>query len=205
MLGPEDPERVEFGRGPGAALYGAGAFNGVLLVTSKAPRDSLGGRLRIIGGELGTQRYDVRHAADLGRGWYYKVLGGYQRSGDFTRSRVGTVEYAPGVLPQEAVAPPLDRYRSIFGNVRFAKDLANHPVVTMEAGLSQFDGTTHVSDLGRVQQTNVSRPWFRVNVNAPHWNVLAATTKPSAPDEVSFTPAGSSVLDSKTKSAGARA
>jgi outer membrane receptor for ferrienterochelin and colicins len=196
MLSPDDTERVEFVRGPGAALYGAGAFNGVLLVTSKAPRDSLGGRLRIIGGELGTQRYDVRHAADLGRGWYYKVLGGYQRSGNFTRSRVGTVEYAPGVLPQEAVAPPLDRYRSRFGNVRFDKYLVNDRVVTMEAGLSQFEGTTNVSDLGRVQQTNVSRPWFRVNVNAPHWNVMAATTKRSAPDQVVLSSGGSMFLDS---------
>jgi outer membrane cobalamin receptor len=122
MLAPlDDLERIEFVRGPGAALYGAGAFNGVLVVTSKAPRDSLGGTLRVTFGELHTQRYDLRHAGSAGRGWYYKVLGGFQRSRDFTLSRVSSVEYAPGVLPREAVAPPLDRYQSASGSLRLDK------------------------------------------------------------------------------------
>ncbi len=196
MLAPDDLERIELVRGPGAALYGAGAFNGVLLITSKAPKDSLGGRLRVTAGELGTQRYEVRHAADLGHGWFYKALGGYQRSRDFTRSRVGTVEYAPGVLPQEAVAPPLDRYQSSFGSVRFDKYLANDRLLTLETGVSTFEGTTNVSDLGRVQQTGVSRPWFRVDVNAPHWNVLASTSKRSADNQVVLSSGGLMFLDS---------
>lgn len=196
MLAPDDLERIEFVRGPGAALYGAGAFNGVLLITSRAPKDSLGRRLRVTAGELGSQRYELRYAADLGQGWFWKVLGGYQRSRDFTRSRVATVEYAPGVLPQEAVAPPLDRYQSWSGSVRFDKYFASDRVVTLETGMSSFEGTTNVSDLGRLHQTDVSRPWFRVEVTAPHWNVLASTSSRSAPNQVVLSSGGAIFLDS---------
>src|SRR5262245_4148612 len=52
----DDIEQLEFVRGPGAALYGAGAFNGIVNVRTKSPRDSLGGKGRYTAGERGTQR-----------------------------------------------------------------------------------------------------------------------------------------------------
>ena len=170
----DDLESIEFVRGPGAALYGAGAFNGVMVMTSKAPRDSLGGKLRVSFGELHTQRYELRHAGSIGGGWYLKVLGGYERSRDFTQSRVSSVEYEPELLPREAIAPPLDRYQSGFGSLRVDKYFDGDRVMTVEGGASTFEGTTNVSDLGRVQQTDVARPWIRFNLNAPRWNVLAS-------------------------------
>src|SRR5262249_46459211 len=49
---------AEMVRGPGSALYGANAFSGVLNLITKAPRDSLGGKVRLTGGELDTRRAD---------------------------------------------------------------------------------------------------------------------------------------------------
>ncbi len=197
MVSPlDDVESIEFVRGPGAALYGAGAFNGILLVTSKAPRDSLGGKARISVGELATQRYEIRHAGDLGNGWFYKGVGGFQRSEDFTVSRVGSVEYAAGVLPPEAIAPPLDHYQSVSGSIRLDKYFTQARAMTVEGGLSHFEGTTNVSDLGRVQQTDVARPWFRFNLNAPRWNVLASSSWRSAPDQSVLSSGGLIFLDS---------
>ena len=65
-----------------------GALNGVLSIQTKAPADSIGGRARFTFGELDTVRGDARLATELGSGWYLRVLGGYQRSRDFARSRV---------------------------------------------------------------------------------------------------------------------
>ena len=192
----DDLESIEFVRGPGAALYGAGAFNGVLVMTSKAPRDSLGGKLRVSFGELHTQRYQLRHAGSIGGGWYLKVLGGYERSRDFTRSRVTSVEYAPGVLMREAIAPPLDRYQSGFGSLRVDKYFSGDRVLTLEGGASTFEGTTNVSDLGRVQQTDVARPWIRFNLNAPRWNVLASSSRRTANDQAVLSSGGTLFLDS---------
>ena len=43
-----------------AALYGANAYNGILNLTTKPPRYSQGGKVRLTGGELNTGRADVR-------------------------------------------------------------------------------------------------------------------------------------------------
>jgi len=42
-IGVEDVERIEVVRGPGSALYGADAFNGVINIITKAPGEGTGG------------------------------------------------------------------------------------------------------------------------------------------------------------------
>ena len=58
----EEFGRIELVKGPGSALYGANAFNGVLNVTSIPPKASLGNRVIVGGGEKSAYRADVRHA-----------------------------------------------------------------------------------------------------------------------------------------------
>ena len=50
----DDLAGVEIVRGPSAALYGANASGGVLSMTSKEPRFSRGGMVRVTFGELDT-------------------------------------------------------------------------------------------------------------------------------------------------------
>jgi outer membrane receptor protein involved in Fe transport len=50
----EDLGRIEVIRGPGSALYGANAFNGVISITTPPARDVVGTKLTLGGGELGT-------------------------------------------------------------------------------------------------------------------------------------------------------
>jgi outer membrane receptor protein involved in Fe transport len=172
----DDFDQLEFVRGPGAALYGAGAFNGVMNLRTKAPRDSLGGRARYTTGELGTHRIEFRQALSLGRDWYLKGVGGYHRSGDFTRSRVGTGEYAPATLPRDLAAPSLDKVRLSFGSVRIDRYTTPERLLTFELGTANQEGPVKVSPVGRVQATDVDSPWFRVNFAAPRWNVVAYYT-----------------------------
>lgn len=172
----DDFDQLEFVRGPGAALYGAGAFNGVVNLRTKAPRESLGGRARYSIGELGTQRIEFRQASALGREWYVKGVGGYHRSRDFTRSRVTTAEYAPGTLPPDLVAPSLDERHLAFGSIRIDKYMTADRLLTFELGTSHQEGPVKVSPVGRVQATDLNSPWFRVNIAAPGWNVVAYRT-----------------------------
>src|SRR3954471_23490147 len=65
-------QSVELVRGPGSALYGPNAFSGVLNMTTKAPRGSEGGQLRLSGGELATRRGDFRWATALPSDLYFK-------------------------------------------------------------------------------------------------------------------------------------
>lgn len=169
---------VELVRGPGSALYGPNAFSGVLNMTTKQPKLSPGGRLLLSGGDLNTRRADLRHAGGLGGEWYYRVVGGYQQSDDFARSRNLTVEYtepcasaaATNCLRREAVPLALNEVNVRFGGLRFDKHFANTDVLTMEGGYSTIEGPVFQTGIGRVQVTDVERPWFRANYNMPRWN-----------------------------------
>jgi iron complex outermembrane receptor protein len=169
---------VELVRGPGSALYGPNAFSGVLNMTTKQPKLTPGGRILLSGGDLNTRRADIRHAGALGGEWYYRLVGGYQQSDDFSRSRNLTVEYttpcastgAINCLRREAVPLAMDEVNVRFGGLRFDHHFANTDVLTAEGGYSTIEGPVFQTGIGRVQVTDVERPWFRLNYNMPRWN-----------------------------------
>ena len=170
---------IELIRGPGSALYGPNAFSGVLNMTSRLPRDTPGGRLLLTGGDLNTRRADIRHAGDMGGEWFYRVVGGFQQSDDFTRSRTSSAEYSVlcsasgqvNCLPREARPLALDEVNIRFGGLRLDKHFANTGIMTLEGGYSTIEGPVFQTGIGRVQVTDVERPWFRANYNLPHWNL----------------------------------
>jgi len=173
---------VELVRGPGSALYGPNAYNGVLNMTTKQPRFSQGGKLTLTAGELGTGRADIRYAGKLGDDMFYRVLGGYLESEDFTRSRTAAtgVEYSipctstqrTNCLPLEAIPLKTDERQIGFGGLRFDKYWSAISL-TAEGGYATIDGPVFQTGLGRAQVTDVARPWARVNLNHSHWNALA--------------------------------
>lgn len=160
---------VELVRGPGSALYGPNAFSGVLNMTTKLPKLTQGGRVTVSAGDLSTRRADIRHAGDLGSDdAFYRFTAGYQESDDFARSRNAGVEY-PGLRP-EARPLALDRVKIAFGGLRLDKHFGNTDVMTFEGGYASIEGPVFQTGIGRVQVTDVSRPWARFNYNKPHWN-----------------------------------
>jgi outer membrane receptor for ferrienterochelin and colicins len=177
----DEMQSVELIRGPGSALYGANAFSGVLNMTTKLPRDSAGGRVLLTGGDLDTRRADIRHAGSLGGEWYYRAVGGYAQSGDFARSRNATVEYtvpcasasAINCLRREARPLAMDEVNVKFGGLRFDKHFANTNLLTLEGGYATLEGPVFQTGIGRVQVTDVERPWARVNFNTSHFNLGA--------------------------------
>ncbi len=171
---------VELVRGPGSALYGANAFSGVLNMTTRSPRGHEGGKLRLTGGELGMARADLQYARELGAGWYGRLVGGYQKSDDFTLSRNQTVEYSTictsaaqtNCLRREARPLALDQAKINYGGLRVDRYFEGSQVLTIEGGTASLEGPTFVTGIGRVQVTDVNRPWGRINYNSTHWNLL---------------------------------
>jgi iron complex outermembrane receptor protein len=180
----DDLASAELVRGPGSALYGADAFNGALNLTTKAPRYSQGGKVRLTGGELNTRKLDLRYATQVADHSYIKVMGGLTRSDDFFRSRTAGVEYsvpctAQGqfeCLPLEAISPSLQEDKISFGSLRFDHYLSGDKTLVLEAGTSAFEGPVQVTEFGRLQLTDVERPWARVNFSSLHWNILGYYT-----------------------------
>jgi iron complex outermembrane receptor protein len=191
----DDLANVELVRGPSAALYGANASSGVLNLTTKRPRDSQGGFLRLTGGELKTRNADFRWAGGLGGDWYLKAQGGVRDTGDFTVSRRGAAEYSRpcggGVttdcLPQEAV--PLKRENDDeirFGSLRLDKYLANGHLLTFEGGRADIKGPAFQTGIGRVQLLDVERPWARANYSSNHWNAFVGYNGRKAPEQLAL-------------------
>lgn len=173
---------AELVRGPSSALYGANAFNGVLILTTKAPQDQLGGGLRLATGDLDTIRGDLRFAAALGGGWYFKGVGSGHRSEDFYRSRNETVEYSracdagpiDNCLPLEQVPLPLRRDSVFYAGARFDRDFGQGTSLVLEGGRGDSEGPLFGSAAGRFQILDVARPWARFNFHTPRWNLSAS-------------------------------
>lgn len=177
-------ERIEFLNGPGGALYGVGALNGVLSIRTKSPETSLGGRARFTVGELGTTRIDARQAVALGGGWFLKALGGYQRSNDFAQSRTTTVEYAPSSLRREAVPLSGDKPELAYGSGRIDRRLASGGLITAEGGTAWKRGQVALTSLGRYQSTGSTFPWARGAFESPTWTLHAAVTTATVNNQV---------------------
>lgn len=177
-------ERIELLNGPGGALYGVGALNGVLSIRTKSPDTSLGGRARFTVGELGTTRVDARQAVALGGGWFLKAIGGYQRSSDFAESRSSSVEYAPDRLRLEAVPLSADKPELAYGSARLDRRLASGGLITAEGGTAWKRGQVSLTSLGRYQATGSTFPWARGAFESSTWTLHGALTTATVDNQI---------------------
>jgi iron complex outermembrane receptor protein len=78
----EDIDRIEVIRGPGAALWGANAVNGVINILTKSAADTQGGLVSLTGGDEEHAIAGLRYGGKLGEHGHYRVFGKYlQRDG----------------------------------------------------------------------------------------------------------------------------
>jgi iron complex outermembrane receptor protein len=111
----EEASNVEMVRGPGAALYGANAFSGVLSIVTPNVRDEPGARLNLTAGDHRTMRGDGRWAQlSADQHWGVRVSGGYQQSDTWDRSRTGlndvANEYAEAGVTSASFTSPAPGY-----------------------------------------------------------------------------------------------
>jgi iron complex outermembrane receptor protein len=78
----EDIERIEVIRGPGAALWGANAVNGVINIITKPARLTQGGHVSLSAGTLDRGSASVRYGGRVGPETYYRFYTKY-----FSRDR----------------------------------------------------------------------------------------------------------------------
>jgi len=179
----DDIGRLELVRGPGSALYGPNAFNGVINITTPAPKNVQGSKLTFTSGELGTLRGDFRQAGVLNETWSYKANVGRVQSDTWSRSRTaadkvkGKFEY-PGLEIDPNGRPTAELRRLDPGDVTATYfsgrvDYTNEDqVATVEGGFSEVQNELFVTGIGRVQVTKAHKPWGRVNFSTPHLNVM---------------------------------
>jgi len=187
----DDLSSVEFVRGPNAALYGANATGGVISMTSKEPRFSRGGMLRVALGALDTVNVEGRWAGSLGGGWYARAAGGFRRSNGFAVQRVDGPEYSvacpPGTfgdcLPTEVVRFDGEDAKITFGQIRFDKYFDNSRLLTLEGGdaVGAFGVFQTAGQRAKSVGTDGKRPWVRGKLSGDSFHVAATYDRYSEP------------------------
>lgn len=174
----EELGRIELVRGPGSALYGANAFNGVLNISSLPPKASLGTHAILGAGELSAFRGDVRHAGESGP-WSYRLNLGMMSGKTFSKIRTNRQFEYDGLNPflnNEVADLNLDPVQTMYGQARVDYDYANGGSSTIEGGLSQVEHEVIVTGIGRVQVQKAQRPWGRVSYTGHGLNIMLWTS-----------------------------
>ena len=68
-----DVDRIEVIRGPGAALWGANAVNGIINIITRDARDSQGGLVKGVGGNEERGTVTMRYGGVLGSDAFYRI------------------------------------------------------------------------------------------------------------------------------------
>jgi iron complex outermembrane receptor protein len=195
--------RIELVRGPAAALYGANAFNGVLNMTSYAPKDVLGTKVSFLAGDYQTLRADVRHAGISGN-LSYKITAGHSQSLNFSRSRTikdtASLEY-PSLYPRNIEQQTLraeDRNTfSTYGTLRLDYELGNDQKMTGEFGYTQFGDEVMMAGAGRIHVPKTAKPFARLAYNSGPLNIQTTYNARKTIDTMRIlaAPPGTIILD----------
>jgi outer membrane receptor for ferrienterochelin and colicins len=167
--------KVEFVKGPSASLYGANAFNGVLNLTSFSPREVLGTKISLLGGDYNTLRADVRNAGLITDKISYKITLGHSQSLNLANRRDSAkyLEY-PGLLVE--ARPIYDNERktySNYGTLRFDYDFKNSSKINLEGGYSNNTNEAFVFGLGRTFVKNTERPYIAAGFSSENFYLHA--------------------------------
>jgi len=162
----EDLGRMELVRGPSSALYGANAFNGVINIQTLPPKEIVGTKVSVGGGEHQMLRFDARQANVFGP-WSYKVNVGRVQGESWSVNRKGLrwAEYSGSfdIRNNEESELANTQVASTYGSGRLDYDFEDGGNSTLEGGVTQVENEVYVTGIGRVQVPRALKPWGRVN------------------------------------------
>ena len=167
--------------GPGSALYGPDASNGVLSLRTKDPRQFQGTVVEVTGGNRSYKDIQARHAGVAGN-FGYKVAAEWQDAEDWenylTYNGGGTL-VAPGTtgaVREDALKVPIDwRSRVGRGSAAVVYYMGQNRL-EVNGGISQTDGVGQTS-VGRNQLDNWRYNVVQARFSTPHWYFNAYRTQ----------------------------
>ena len=146
-----DIERIELARGPGAALYGPNAAEGVMHIITWSPIDKPGTTASLAGGERSVFQLLFRSAHRVSDNFGLKVSGQYLRGEDWEYEdpwEVAAREQNPG-HPRIGVRDPLnERY---FADIRSDYRFAGDGEFIVSGGLNNSLSSINLTSVGSSQ------------------------------------------------------
>ena len=146
-----DIERIELARGPGAALYGPNAAEGVMHIITYSPIDRPGTTVSLGGGERSVAQFLLRSAHALSERFGFKVSGQYLRGRDWeyedpweAQARAAEPDH-----PRIGVRNPLNE--RFFGDVRADYRFADDGEFIVSGGLNNSLSSINLTVVGSSQ------------------------------------------------------
>lgn len=146
-----DIERIELARGPGAALYGPNAAEGVMHIITYSPIDRPGNTVSLGGGERSVVQFLLRSAHAVSDRFGFKVSGQYLRGEDWAYEDPWEVQARQEQPdhPRIGVRDPLnERY---FGDVRADYRFADDGELIVSGGFNNSLSSINLTTIGSAQ------------------------------------------------------
>ena len=146
-----DIERIELARGPGAALYGPNAAEGVMHIITYSPIDRPGTTVSLGGGERSVVQFLLRSAHAVSDRFGFKVSGQYLRGKDWEYEdpwEVQAREEQPD-HPRIGVRNPLNE--RFFGDLRADYRFADEGEFIVSGGLNKSLSSINLTTVGSAQ------------------------------------------------------
>lgn len=174
-----DLESVEVLIGPGAALYGADASNGVVTLTTKNPRDYPGMSFEASGGNRSYMDLQGRIAGVIGK-WGYKVTGEHQSADDFSNEmRYGVTAANPAGRVETGVGGKVDWTSRVSRGNASAFYYMGEAQIEATVGMSISDGVGQ-TNVGRNQLDDWKYNVAQLKYTSPHWYASVYRTQSQA-------------------------
>lgn len=142
---PKEIKQLEVVRGPGSAVWGANAMNGVVNLITKSPREMVGTTVTLGAGQFETLLGSVTHAGVNGK-LGYKISAAYYEQGEAYDRPTGTIPGSEGPLnPGGTQFPDFENQGTQQPklNLRFDYDQNEETVWSFTGGWAQTDGVMH--------------------------------------------------------------
>jgi iron complex outermembrane receptor protein len=177
-----DLAAIEVLVGPGSALYGPDASNGVLALTTKDPRAFKGATLEVTGGNRNFRDVQARYANVIGN-FGFKLAGEYQRAKDFQNflyyNAAGSIVLdtfttppPANVVRESALKDPVDWDTGVTRGTGALVYYRGDQRLELSGGISQTDGVGQ-TNVGRNQLRNWEYNVQQARYSTPHWYLNA--------------------------------
>ena len=146
-----DIERIELARGPGAALYGPNAAEGVMHIITSSPIDRPGTTASMAGGERSLFQFLLRSAHRVSDRFGLKVSGQYLRGVDWEYEdpwEVAARQQIPG-HPRIGVRDPLNE--RFFADIRTDFRFSDDGEFIVSGGLNNSLSSINLTSVGSAQ------------------------------------------------------
>ena len=159
--------------GPGSALYGPDAANGVISLRSKDPRQYPGLTVEVTGGSRSYKDVQGRYAGLTGN-WGYKVSGEYQDANDWSNSLRYTAGGSvtplttPTTVSEDSLKIPINWDANVARGSGAVVHYNGDNRLELNGGLSRTNGVAQ-TNVGRNQLSDWMYSVLQARYTTPHW------------------------------------